>query len=549
MDSETQRFSARLTRSLIAILALSLGAFLISNARADTPGGFLETPDTAKARPPLKQGQAQAFLPSRGKFTFPAPYNTQGVRLTNGDDCVGGGDCLYSVGYSYWRNINNHVGSNTMYIFLGTNWSQGGSGPMLLSYDKTTDEVKNLGPLFAASDPLSQASGEGWYFSATQPTSLYLNDGPKMVRYDVLSHQSQTIYDVSQRFGAAYSIWQIHSSNDDKVHSATLRQTGNGNYLGCVVYHEDTAKYQYFPKLGSLDECNLDRSGRWLMMLETTPGGGPDDDMRIFDLASGANTLSDGTDPLSGSGLTSAADLVKAGIERRVLDKEGAVGHADMGYGYALGADNYGNQRNSIMLWDFNKNPLTGKLVFYDNDGTAPASNHISHLNAQPGVPIDQQFACGSSATTTTATWANEIVCYRFDGAFKTLVVAPVMTDLSGLGNNTYGKEPKGNLDITGQYFLWTSTAAGRMDAYLVKVPAQQLGIAAATSPGGGVTAAGGTSAAVSAAAGGGGGGLMDPLLTITALAIAGLAFLRRHKIGYFLRRSRRAAGEEQDTK
>ena len=58
-------------------------------------------------------------MPARGVFTFPAPYLTQGIRLTNASDCVGGGDCVNPVGYSYWRNINNHVGSNTMLIVLG----------------------------------------------------------------------------------------------------------------------------------------------------------------------------------------------------------------------------------------------------------------------------------------------------------------------------------------------------------------------------------------------------------------------------------------------
>ena len=35
---------------------------------------------------------------------------------------------------------------------------------------------------------------------------------------------------------------------------------------------------------------------------------------------------------------------------------------------------------------------------------------------------------------------------------------------------------PKGNLDITGQYFIWTSNMGGdRMDLFLVKIPAQKL--------------------------------------------------------------------------
>ena len=88
-------------------------------------------------------------LPARGPFTFPAPYNTIGVRLTNAGDC-GGADCVNYVGYSYWRNTNNHVGSDTMLIFLTLDRARGGGGPTLFSYDKTTDQVTVVGPLFDA---------------------------------------------------------------------------------------------------------------------------------------------------------------------------------------------------------------------------------------------------------------------------------------------------------------------------------------------------------------------------------------------------------------
>ena len=37
-------------------------------------------------------------------------------------------------------------------------------------------------------------------------------------------------------------------------------------------------------------------------------------------------------------------------------------------------------------------------------------------------------------------------------------------------------KLPKGNLDVTGRYFLWTTNLGGdRLDAFLVKVPAERL--------------------------------------------------------------------------
>ena len=139
-------------------------------------GGLIETAGSPALRPRLTPQQIQAFLPpdgARGSFTFPAPYNTAGVRLTNQQDCADGQDCLWYAGYSYWRNINNHAGSADMYIFLGTDRNRGGAGPVLIRYNKVTDEVQPLGALFDQASPYSFSTGEGWYFSGTQPTTLY----------------------------------------------------------------------------------------------------------------------------------------------------------------------------------------------------------------------------------------------------------------------------------------------------------------------------------------------------------------------------------------
>src|SRR5579872_6896243 len=90
---------------VIGALALfSIG--ILNSVRADTfPGGFLENDDTSVARANLNASQISAFMPSRGVFTFPAPYNTQGIRVTNANDC-GGGDCVDLI-YSYWNNMSN----------------------------------------------------------------------------------------------------------------------------------------------------------------------------------------------------------------------------------------------------------------------------------------------------------------------------------------------------------------------------------------------------------------------------------------------------------
>src|SRR5262249_30750745 len=167
---------------------------------ADPPppyGGFLEKAGSQTYRGRFTRDQILGFLPAneaKGLFRFPAPYGTTAVRLTNASDC-GGTDCLAYVGYSYWRNTNNHVGRPEMLIFLGLDRSAGGPGPSLFSYNKTTDQVQNLGPLFPDSSIFSYATGEGWYFSGTQPNKLYtyLVGDSKLWRYDVVSRQFERL--------------------------------------------------------------------------------------------------------------------------------------------------------------------------------------------------------------------------------------------------------------------------------------------------------------------------------------------------------------------
>jgi hypothetical protein len=404
----------------------------------------------------LTPAEIQSLLPARGAFVFPAPYLTQAVRITNATDC-GGTDCVDYVGYSYWRNMNNHVGSATMYLFVTLDRARGGGGPTLFTLDKASNTVTKVGPLFAMSSALSWATGEGWYFSATRPTALYLNDGPALTRYDVVSKVFETVFDVSTQpgiFGPNRLIWQLHSSSDDKVHSATLKDGTTYADLGCVAYQEDIRRFSYYPIRStstSYDECQVDKSGRWLLIKENVDGLYGEDN-RIVDLSSGTETT--------------------------LLDQNGAAGHSDNGYGYMVAADNWDAHPNAIKLWKFGQSPLQGRLVYHSMDWNVSAPNHVSHANATlASVAPEQQYACGSGANRTNSNRANEIICFPLDGSLRVLVVAPVMTDLNAAGGgDDYSKLPKGNMDVTGQYLMWTSNLRGnRLDAFLVRVPAQVL--------------------------------------------------------------------------
>ncbi len=445
----------------------------VHNARigvADPPppdGGFLETDGSPALRPRLTRAQIEAFLPAngaRGAFTFPAPYNTKGIRLTNASDCASAQDCIWYVGYSYWRNINNHAGSNEMLILVGTDRNRGGVGPSVIAYNKITDQVENRGPLFDSSSPWSYSTGEGWYFSAKMATKLYtyLVGDSRLWRFDVVTHQAEPTpaLDLKQCKrpsvcpSKAVYIFQPHSSDDDLVHSATV-QDASYNRLGCVVYRNDTNTFQFFaPPRGSvIDECHVDKSGNWLMLLEVASTGSVNN--RVVDLRTRTIT--------------------------KIADAQGALGHLDMGFGYAVGADNWNPLPNATILLKF---PVTstqrpiGPVVHFNKRWDIAAANHIAHGNATLG-PAESQFACGSNASRVVD-MADEIVCFSLgnaDGSLDTLVVAPVMTDLDALGGrdisgDDYPQMPKGNLDVTGTYFIWTTNMGGdRLDTFLVKVP------------------------------------------------------------------------------
>jgi len=446
------------TRRIISVCWIAFVLFTISTtedvwAQIQPSGGLLDSATSNGLRPMLSAGEIQTFLPQRGTFTFPSPYSTTGIRLTNAGDC-GGQDCVSSVGYSYWNNINNHVGSDTMLVFLGLERRKGGGGPTLFSYNKQTGETKNLGPMFSADSPYSWSSGEGWYFSASQPNIVYMNDGPRMLRYDVMTHAMSEVYNVETIQGSGRVIWQMHSSNDDKVHSATVRDRSSYAMLGCIVYYESGIPATWVAAKGDFDECQIDKSGRYLVIKENVDGKDGEDN-RIIDLQTGVETL--------------------------FLDRDGAAGHSDLGYGYMVAEDNFHSQPGATRVWQLGQDmhaPGQGRLV-YEISSWEAGLGHVAHGNAQPGDSTGQ-MACVSSSTRKNLARVNEIVCFRLDGSLSTLVVAPNMVNLnaSGGGSDDYWKDPKGNIDVTGEYFIWTSNAgSSRLDAFIVRIPQDKLGV------------------------------------------------------------------------
>jgi hypothetical protein len=120
-------------------------------------------------------------------------------------------------------------------------------------------------------------------------------------------------------------------------------------------------------------------------------------------------------------------------------------------------------------------------VVHFNKRWDINAANHVAHGNATSSLPAGAQYACGSNASRV-ADMADEIVCFSLnpnrnaDGSLDVLVVAQVMTDLDAAGGrdvsgDDYSQLPKGNLDVTGRYFIWTSNTGGnRLDAFLADI-------------------------------------------------------------------------------
>jgi hypothetical protein len=208
----------------------------------------------------------------------------------------------------------------------------------------------------------------------------------------------------------------------------------------------------FFAKRGDFDECQIDKSGRWLLIKENLDGQYGEDN-RIVDLQTSTETI--------------------------FLDQNGAAGHSDLGYGYLVAEDNFAQQPGAVRVWQFGREMASqgqGTLV-YGLSSWASGLGHIAHGNARSDVAIHQQMVCSSNASRQNLSRVNEVVCYRLDGSMQALVVAPNLTDLDASGGgDDYNKLPKGNLDVTGEYFLWTAnTGTNRLDAFLVRVPQQRL--------------------------------------------------------------------------
>lgn len=388
-------------------------------------GGFREHASANIVRPRLTADELAAFLPrGRGRFAFPAPYGgATGIRVTTSSD----GDIL-PIGYSYWSILNNSEGDPRLYLFAGHRDGE----VRFFQVIKASGDVNPLGPLLSY-----RGTGEGWYFSDRQGTLLYVTDGPRLRRIDILNPIDDVVVLDISRSHPDCTLWQCHSSSDDAVHSATIlrRTSADGADEKVGVIAEGRGRSHFRAPEGELDECQVSKDGRYLFIKETRRRDRLRDDVRILDL--------------------------ELEVERWLLDEEGAPGHSDVGELFIAGED---DQDDPCALVAFDP-PFTRtkrRLLYYRPDWTG-GMGHVA-------VRGDRWLV--SNGLGQDLARVNELVLGTTSGSLQARIVCPnLMVDLPANPNEVpYELQVKACLDPLARYAAWSANPFGRIDIFIAEL-------------------------------------------------------------------------------
>lgn len=348
---------------------------------------------------------------SRGPFQFPAPYNTRAIRITDAGDGP-----VYPCGYSYWSRINNHRDRGELLVLVGLK----NHGPSIYRVDKGSHQVTGPHSLFAEDAPLFADEADQWYFSATEPTAIYACSGRKFLRIDAITSRVDVVFET--KFGD--SVFQPHSSDDGRVHSATVKDA-EYHPMGCVVWRD--GQQTFYRAQGDYDECQIDSSGRWLIIKES-------DDNRIVDLSGQQG-------------------------QRIIRNADGALGHSDCGWGFAVGEDDMHQPPGRMVQLDLTTGEAT---LMYGLDQWTSGLGHVA---------VRDHLALVSNAHRENLARVNDLIVVTLDGSQQWRAVAPNLVDLNASGGGSdYKKQPMANLDPLAQYACWSSNhGSDRLDIFLVQ--------------------------------------------------------------------------------
>lgn len=364
-------------------------------------------------------------LPAAGGTVIDPTFGTTVMRLTDEND---GPECINS--YSYWPTFN--VNSTRLLIFSGT-------APLLYRFDPAAFQIIDK---VTWDTPLPMGGTVRWddaIWSGTDPDVIYAHDtiGMRIWSYNVATQSYAQIGDLSSLYNNGDYLWQMSKAiKNDNVFAFTRRDR-RYRIVGYLVWQRDTNQVIYTVNTSQLDEVQVDKAGKYLVVKTGQSGVGAIE-VQVVDLTTFTvqNLTDDGPDY--------------------------SPGHSDNGNKTVVGADNWRNQITFRTLADPHAHST---LINFGNDWTQ--DYHISML------ANNERWALVSSYSPTAGTpdgpFHDEIYQVATDGS---LSVRRAAHHFSIYGGDYYAS-PRADISRDGRFVAFTSNwgiAGGRKDVFILRL-------------------------------------------------------------------------------
>lgn len=342
------------------------------------------------------------LLPEDIKLPEPISDRPMNIPLNRIPTLIASG--VNPIGMSYWRNINQHKDDPHLKVFLSID-----DQINIFTIDKTTLKVidqKNLE---------INHTGEGCYFSAHHSWVLYIPIHSVLYRLNINTGAYINMA-WNLTLEGPNNLWQCHSDYEEMNHSATIKDP-DYKIVGWAVHNEISGLTKYYDLKGEPDECQIDKSGNWLLIKE-------DDYNRII--------------------------YLPTGVERLISNEEGALGHSDIGFDFAMGENDHSSIAGALDRIRFNDG--SHQLIYSTGIWNM---GYVSYTNAKPNELYN---AC---CLITTPTELIKVQLSTGEGS----VVCSNLTQ-----SDEYNNRAKANLCSQGEYAVWTAYVDGSLNAYIVKI-------------------------------------------------------------------------------
>lgn len=379
--------------------------------RCADPAGFIAD----RSAVPLPQ--LPVLPPAGGKLRDPG-FGSQILRITGPGD---GSWCQTS--YSYWPTLNSD--STRLHV-------QCSGGPRLFVLDPATLGLSAGRPLFSRPPPSGGLPvWEDSIWSALDPHILFAHEGTRLWALDVDTGAWTLIKDLGQLLPGISHLKQMSRSQDDRVWAFTT-QDAAFRALGYAVWDRGRDALLLEQRPTSLDEVQVDRSGRWLTVQTGVSGSASAIEARVFDLVN--RTVTDLTD--------GAPDYAPA--------------HADTGSGIWVGHDNWRN----ALTWRSLAAPHTHRIVL-DLGGDWGIGYHVGM-----GARTDDFALVSTYGSEPPGAFRGELLLVALDGSQRVKHLAHHRSVV-----RTYEDMPRANISSDGCLVAWTSNwGTARRDVFLLRV-------------------------------------------------------------------------------